>query len=311
MTANASKLSGIIPPMITPLTAQGELDVAGLERLVTHLLDGGVAGVFVLGSSGEGPWLTAAQQCQLVRETVRLVAGRVPVLAGALEPCTARTLENMHQHHEAGADLVVITSPYYFQVGPSEQIRHIETLATEAPLPVMLYNIPPTTHNPIAPDTVRAVLPLENLVGIKDSAGDWDNFTKLLQLRAARPDFVVFQGAEKLAARSLLAGADGVVPGLGNLVPALFRQIFDRAQTGQEAEALAIQARIDQLWTLHTHDYWLVCLKYAAAVLGFGSGQTCGHTAHLTDADRQQIQELVHKIAKKPEMAHQDDNEPG
>ena len=302
MNAKVNKLRGIIPPMITPLTAQGDLDLAGLERLVTHLLDGGVAGVFVLGSSGEGPWLTAMQQHQLVRETVRLVAGRVPVLVGALEPCTARALENIHQHHEAGADMVVITSPYYFQVAADEQIRHIETLTTQSPIPVILYNIPPTTHNPITADTVRAVLSLENLVGIKDSAGNWDNFSALLQLRAERPDFVVFQGAEKLAARSLLAGADGIVPGLGNLVPALFQEIQDLAQTGQQADALSIQARIDQLWTLHTYDYWLVCLKYAASVLGFGSGRTCGHTVHLTDSDRQQIQALVHNMTQNPEM---------
>ena len=302
MNAKVNKLRGIIPPMITPLTAQGDLDLAGLERLVTHLLDGGVAGVFVLGSSGEGPWLTATQQHQLVRETVRLVAGRVPVLVGALEPCTARALENIHQHHEAGADMVVITSPYYFQVGADEQSRHIATLTTQSPIPVMLYNIPPTTHNPITADTVRAVLSLENLVGIKDSAGNWDNFSTLLQLRAERPDFVVFQGAEKLAARSLLAGADGIVPGLGNLVPALFREIQDLAQTGQQADALSIQARIDQLWTLHTYDYWLVCLKYAASVLGFGSGRTCGHTTNLTDTERQQIQALVHNITQNPEM---------
>ena len=309
MTAKASKLRGIIPPMITPLTVQGELDLAGLEHLVTYLLDGGVAGVFVLGSSGEGPWLTTSQQRQLVSETARLVAGRVPVLAGALEPGTARTLENIHQHHEAGADMVVITSPYYFQVGAAEQIQHIETLVTQSPLPVMLYNIPPTTHNPIAPDTVRGVLTLENLVGIKDSAGNWNDFSALLQLREAQPDFVVFQGAEKLAARSLLAGADGIVPGLGNLAPALFRQIFDLVQAQREAEALAVQAHIDQLWTLHTHDYWLVCLKYAASVLGFGSGQTCGHTAHLTDDARQQIEALIHNIAQQPEMAQHDDNE--
>ena len=309
MAAKANNLRGIIPPMITPLTAQGDLDLPGLERLVTHLLDGGVAGVFVLGSSGEGPWLTIKQQRQLVRETVRLVAGRVPVLAGALEPGTARTLENIHQHHDAGADTVVITSPYYFQVGPAEQIQHIETLVTQSPLPVMLYNIPPTTHNPIAPDTVREVLPLENLVGIKDSAGNWKDFSALLQLREERPDFVVFQGAEKLAAGSLLAGADGIVPGLGNLVPALFRQIFDLVQARHDAEALAIQAYIDQLWTLHTYDYWLVCLKYAASVLGFGSGQTCGHSVHMAEDARQQIQALIHDIEQQPEMAQQDDNE--
>lgn len=296
MAKEFKKLSGVIPPMITPLTEGGEIDSAGLERLVNHMLDGGVSGIFALGSSGEGPWLTADQQTNVIKEMVRCVAGRVPVLAGALEPSTLRTQETINRHADAGADMVVITSPYYFPSDASVQVRHIETLVKSSPTPVMLYNIPPTTHNPIDPETVQQIMQLDNLVGIKDSAGDWDNFLKLLNYRSDRPEFVVFQGAEKLAFRSIEAGADGVVPGLGNIVPSYFVEIIKAVQSGDPADAHAIQKRIDELWTLHTHDFWLIGLKYAASLLGFGSGTAVGHTIKMDTDAQHTIASLLEKI---------------
>jgi 4-hydroxy-tetrahydrodipicolinate synthase len=296
MAQEFTKLSGVIPPMITPLTKSGEIDIAGLERLVNHMLDGSVSGIFALGSSGEGPWLTADQQTTVIKEVVRSVNGSVPVLAGALEPSTSRTQEAISRHADAGADMVVITSPYYFPSDASVQIKHIETLVKSSPIPVMLYNIPPTTHNPIAPETVKQIMQLDNLVGIKDSAGDWDNFLKLLIYRSDRPEFVVFQGAELLAARSMEAGADGIVAGLGNIVPSYFVKIIKAVQSGEPADAHAIQKRIDELWTLHTHDFWLIGLKYAASLLGFGSGTAVGHTMKMNEDAQQIIATLLEKI---------------
>lgn len=296
MTKNATRLSGVIPPMITPLTADHKIDIDGLERLVTHMLDGGVSGIFALGSSGEGPWLTSIQQTIVIREVVRCVAGRVPVLAGALEPSTSRTQEAIKRHVDAGADMVVITSPYYYSSDATVQVRHIETLVETSDIPVMLYNIPPTTHNPIVAETVQQVIQLDNLIGIKDSAGDWDNFLALLKYREQRPDFGVFQGAEKLATQSLTVGADGVVPGLGNLIPVHFVAIVKALQADKEADADAIQKQVDELWTLHTHDFWLICLKYAASLLGFGSGKTVGHTMHMNTAAQQTIAALLEKV---------------
>ncbi len=284
--------------MITPLTEAGDIDLAGLERLVNHMLSSGVSGIFVLGSSGEGPWLTFAQQKQVVEETVRLVGGRVPVLAGALEAGTQRTLEVLHQHQDAGADLIVIASPYYYNADASVQINHIKTLVKAASVPVMLYNIPSTTHNPIAPSTVREVLGLDNLVGVKDSAGNWDDFLALLRLKEDRPEFAVFQGAERLAAKSLLAGADGLVPGLGNIVPEIFQQIHAAALDDRAADAEHLQEKIERLWVLHTYDYWLVCLKYAASLMEFGSGRGCGHPNTISAADRDAIRDLINEAAQ-------------
>jgi dihydrodipicolinate synthase/N-acetylneuraminate lyase len=228
-----------------------------------------------------------------VTTTVRAVDGRVPVLAGVLEPSTNRALEAAAAAEAGGAVAVVVTSPYYFSVDPSAQLRHVETIAATTTLPLVLYNIPSMTHNPLDPETIRRLIEIETVVGIKDSAGDWAAFERILALRTIRPDFRVLQGAERQAAQSLLAGADGLVPGLGNLMPNLFAHLFTVARTDGQAEAPALQERIDALWQLHTHGFWLACLKYAASLLGFGSGETCGNDAVVAAAPQAAIRRIV------------------
>ena len=277
--------------MITPLTTTGAVDEASVERLVHYMVENGVSGLFVMGTSGEGPWLDTTQRTTLIRATVQAVAGRVPVLAGALEPSTPRTLEVIKQIQDLGADAIVIAAPYYLAADESVQREHIDTIARTATLPLVLYNIPQMTHNVISVETVRQSMKYDNIIGIKDSTGDWDHFLALLDLRQERSGFRVFQGAEKLSARSILAGADGLVPGMGNLIPATMRQITELAH--DENQIMALQDRADRLWALHTHGYWLPCLKYAASLLGFGSGRCVGRSEPLPVPDQQAILQLV------------------
>lgn len=272
---NQLTLTGVIPPMITPLTREGEVDQIATERLVAHLIEGGVDGIFVLGSSGEGPWLTAHQCKQVIESTVGSVSGRVPILAGVIEPSTGRTLEAVEVAEAAGVDAIVVTSPYYFEADGQVQYQHFKAVAAATSLPIVLYNIPSKTHNPMAPDTVQMLLELGSVVGIKDSSEDWEHFEKLLDLRKVKPGFQVLQGSEGFMAQAMLAGADGVVPGLSNLAPELYGQLVTASQAGDEATALSLQEQINALRQLLTHGFWLACLKYAASLLGFGSGATC------------------------------------
>lgn len=288
-----TRLQGVIPPMITPLTSDRQVDIPALERLVEHMIQGGVTGIFVLGTSGEGPWLPVDHKRQVIRATIESVAGRVPVLVGALEPSTARTLAAIDLAVNESPDGVVITTPYYFGVDDHALEQHIREIADHSPLPVILYNIPSMTHNPLRPDVVRAVLDHDVVVGIKDSAGDKEAFSQLLKLKDERPDFAVFQGAESLSLESLIRGADGVVPGMGNLAPNIFAGIFRAVAENNQQEAKLLQASVDQLWTLHGYAYWLVCLKYAASLLGFGSGETIGHGHLVDDHSKNAIHQLL------------------
>ncbi|MSP13547.1 MAG: dihydrodipicolinate synthase family protein [Chloroflexi bacterium] len=297
------KLSGLIPPMITPLTPEGEIDITAIGRLVGYMVSAGVDGIFVFGSSGEGPWLSARQRRQALEATVQACAGRVPVLAGILEPSAGRVLEELPLIEAAGVDAIVITSPYYFGADGAVQLEHFSTIAQATTLPIVLYNIPQTTYNLVLPATVRRLLEIDTVIGIKDSAEIWENFEALLEMRRYKPGFTVLQGAEPLAAKSLLAGGDGLIPGLGNVVPQLLKRLLASVQAGDQPAVLDLQQEINHVGTLHSQGSWLPCLKYAASLFGFGSGRACYRSETLSEAGKAAIRDLVQPyIPASPEV---------
>jgi 4-hydroxy-tetrahydrodipicolinate synthase len=283
--------AGLIPPMISPLLPNGDVDTIGLSAHVDRLISGGVDGLFVLGTSGEGPLLDLARAQQVIAQTVAAAAGRVPVLAGILEPSTPRAVEVARIAADCGADAVVATTPYYIEADDDGIRDHFLQLADRSPLPLILYNIPSKTHHVLTPDIVAEMVDHPNIVGMKDSHGDWTAFERLLALR--RPGFTLLQGAEQLCARSILAGADGLVPGLGNVVPRLFMNILRSAQTGDADAAFAYQAQADALGKLHSYGHWLACLKYATSRIGLTHPDTFASASPLSDAACAAIDALV------------------
>lgn len=286
-------LSGIIPPMLTPLTPAGEVDTEAVGRLVDYMIARGVSGLFPLGSTGEGSWLTFEQQRQLVEATLAACAGRVPVLVGVLEPSTVKTVETVKRWQGYDIDALVVTTPYYFGMDPDSTEWHFRTVAASTDFPILAYNIPPMTHNLLTPEVMHRLLDVDNIIGIKDSAGDVEAFRGFLSLHDQRPDFRVFQGNERMATESILAGADGVVPGMGNLIPQVFVSVYERAAAGDAAGAQDFQAKIDALWHLHGYGYWLSCVKYAGSLLSFGSGRCVGHVTPLSAEAKAAISELL------------------
>ena len=261
-------LSGVVPPVLSPLGASGDVDEAALAGLCEHILGGGGTGLFVLGGCGEGAWLTPAQRSAVVRAAAKASAGRAPVLAGVMLPATGPTLEAARRAKDDGADALVAGSPYYFAVGEEAQRRHIERLLEEVELPVLLYNIPPSTHHTLSPELVAGLARERRVIGIKDSAGDLDAFARFVGVKESRPDFRVLQGHEKVMARSLQLGGDGLVPGLGNVVPGVFAALIRAVRAGDDAEAERLQQQIDDVGTLHQEGHWLPALKTACATVG-------------------------------------------
>ena len=289
--------SGVCVPMITPLDDEGGVDAGAMAQLVEHLLDGGVSGLFVLGGAGEGPWLTPSQQSATIEHAVRAVAGRVPVIAGCLEPSAARCVEAVKMIESAGADALALASPYYFNADGVLQVHHFHVIAAATSLPLMLYDIPSTTHNPFALDTIRQLLAIDSLMLIKDSTGNWDRFQHVLHAREDRPDVRILQGIDALALRSIKAGADGVLTGLTNLSPELFARLVDRAQAEDVEAAEALQASIDSLCEIYRQGYWLECLKFAVSCLGISSGDLCSRPATLAPDGKDRIRQIVAKLA--------------
>ncbi len=265
-------LRGIVPPMISPLRATGAIDEKALAATVNHILDGGCSGLFVLGGCGEGAWLTREQRSAVIRAAIGAAGGRAPVLAGVMLPATGPAVEAARQAADDGADALVVGSPYYFSVDAAPQQRHVEAILAAVSLPVLLYNIPQATHNPLTPETVAQLAHDGRILGIKDSAGDFEAFQGFLAIKKGRADFRVLQGSEHFASASLLLGGDGLVPGMANFAPALFVALHRAAAVGDAAACARLQEQITDLCTLHTHGHWLPALKAACAMLGLGNG---------------------------------------
>src|ERR1035438_5764923 len=135
-------LRGIVPPLITPLRSQDELDVAGLERLIEHVISGGVHGLFILGTTGEAPSLSYRLRRELIDRTCKIVRGRIPVLAGITDTAFVESVNLARHAAAAGVQALVVSTPYYFPVGQSELAGYFDHLVAELPLPLFLYNTP-------------------------------------------------------------------------------------------------------------------------------------------------------------------------
>ncbi|HYG60080.1 MAG TPA: dihydrodipicolinate synthase family protein [Symbiobacteriaceae bacterium] len=266
------QLTGVIPPMITPLDASRKVDAGAVTRLGTRLIDQGADGLFVLGSSGEGPLLRRQERRDVVRAAAEACRGRAPLLAGALEASTGRTIEAAQDAAELGADALVLTTPYYVLNDQAMAIRHVEAVLAATDLPVMLYNIPSATGGyRFEPETVLHLAAHPRIIGLKDSSGDLAAVQQTLRL-TRHLDFAVFQGAERLCAITLTMGAHGLVPGLGNVAPALLKRLYLAARAGDLATAMHCQDQVEALWHLHAPGHWLTNLKAAVGELGYGSG---------------------------------------
>jgi dihydrodipicolinate synthase/N-acetylneuraminate lyase len=235
---------GIIPPMATPLRGRDELDIPGLERLIEHMLGGGVHGLFILGTTGEAPSLSHRLRRELIERTCRQVAGRVPILVGVTDTSIMEALELSRASADCGASALVVAAPYYYPNSQPELVEYIEHLASELPLPLFLYNMPSHTKTVFDIDTVRRAMDLPNIVGIKDSSANMIYYHQLLRLLSQRPDWSVLMGPEELLGESVLLGGHGGVCGGANLCPRLYVDLYEAAAARDVGRVLELHARV-------------------------------------------------------------------
>lgn len=260
------KFSGLIPPMITPMLGRDRLDIQGLGRLVDHLIDGGVHGLFVLGTTGEAPSLSHRLQHEMVSRSVEFAAGRVPVLVGITDTSFVESVRLAEHSATVGAQGLVLSTPYYFPAGQTELKYYVDQLVPELPLPVMLYNIPSLTKVWFEIQTIQDLTCHRSIVGLKDSSGDLEYFQQAVGLKKLRPDWSIMIGPEALLARSLLMGGDGGVSGGANLYPNLFVRLYESLCAG-DGHWEALQEQIERLQGIYDIG------KYASR---FIKGTKCG-----------------------------------
>jgi len=242
-------LRGVITPMVTPLLDRDTLDVEGLQRLIEHILAGGVHGLFILGTTGEAPSLGYRLRCELIERTCSQVADRVPVLVGITDTAFVESVRIAQLAHQAGAQAVVLAPPYYFPAGQPELLEYLEHLTRELPLPLFLYNMPSLTKMMFEPDTVRQAADLDGVVGLKDSSGNMNYFHQLQMLLKNKPDFTLLVGPEELLGESVLLGGHGGVNGGSNMFPQLYVDLYNAAVRKELENVTTLHERVMQIST--------------------------------------------------------------
>ncbi|MGW0843293.1 dihydrodipicolinate synthase family protein [Streptomyces sp. NPDC002787] len=244
-------LTGVIPPVCTPLTPDREVDVPSLVRLVDHLVTGGVDALFVLGTTSEAAYLTDARRRQVVETVAGHVAGQLPVLAGVIDMSTPRVLDHVRSVTAAGAEAVVATAPFYSRTHPVEIARHYRLLAAGSPVPVFAYDIPATVHTKLPAEVVLELAADGVIAGLKDSSGDLAGFRTVVtgaRADAALTGFTTLTGSELVIDSALALGASGAVPGLANVDPAGYVHLDRLCRAGDWDRARAEQERLCALF---------------------------------------------------------------
>jgi dihydrodipicolinate synthase/N-acetylneuraminate lyase len=240
-------LTGIIPSMITPLRDRDELDVAGLERLIEHILAGGVSGLFILGTTGEGPSLSYRLRSELIQRACKQVNHHVPVLVGITDTSFVESLNVARSAADSGADALVVAPPYYLPEAQPELQEYLEHLIPELPLPIYLYNMPALTKVHFELETVRRAMDEPRIIGLKDSSGDLNYFKSAAEIIRKRPDWSLLIGPEEKLFESLQLGGNGGVSGGANLFPKLYVKLVEAHRAGNPARAQELQRQIQRV----------------------------------------------------------------
>ncbi|MGN6507614.1 MAG: dihydrodipicolinate synthase family protein [Tepidisphaeraceae bacterium] len=248
---STSKLRGIIPPLVTPLLEDGTLDEAGLCRVVERAVEGGVHGLFVLGTTAEWASLDDATRLRVLELCATTTAGRVPLYLHVTDTRFSASLALARAGAEVGVAAIVAAAPYYLPLRQSELIGYIERFLDAQDLPIVLYNIPQFIKTSYEPETVRQLIQNPRVIGIKDSSGDLAYQREIIDLTAPRPDFSVLCGDERYMREMLAYGAHGCVGGGGNLLPRLLVSLYQSILANDAAQTEQLQHQLQRLSVLY------------------------------------------------------------
>lgn len=287
----SDRIQGVIPPMVTPLLPNRQLDVAGTERLVEHILAGGVHGIFLLGTTGEAPDLPYEVRYELVRKVCAQVNGRVPVLVGITDTVLAESLRLAKHAFGCGANALVAAPPYYFAAGQPELIDYYRDLADSLPLPLFLYNIPSQVKVMIEVKTVVSLADHGNIAGLKDSSGNIGYFNACRYALRNRRDFPVLMGPEEALGEAVLMGAAGGVAGGANLFPRLFVDIYEAAVAKDVDRVRELQERVMRISSSiygvgHHNSSFVKGVKCALSLMGICQDVLAAPREPFNAADR-------------------------
>jgi len=262
--------TGVVPPVVTPLNADFTVDYASFTRVLEHLIDGGVHGLFVLGSTSEVVFHDADTRKSILEHAIKITNGRVPVLVGTIDPTTDRVINHSRIAKSAGANAVVVTAPFYARTNQSETIDHFRYIKDAVDLPIIAYDIPVCVGLKLDRKTTVTLAKEGAIAGLKDSSGDDGNLRYVLADMQGDANFFGMTGSEIVVDSVLAMGAHGVVPGLANVDPHGYVKLWNLVQSGDFAGARTEQERLCKLFEI----VWISSARTSAGSAGVGAFKT-------------------------------------
>ena len=246
--SSATSISGILTPLMVPLSPNGDINEEELRRYIDWLIDKGVHGLYPNGSTGEFTRFSAEERRRIIKIVCDQTANRVPVLAGAAEANIRETLDACSAYHDFGARAVAIVSPFYYKLSPESVFAYFREIAINSPIDVTLYNIP-LFASPIDNETVCRLAEFDRIIGIKDSSGDLASMTRMIRsIRPHRPDFLFMTGWDAVLVPMLMAGCQGGTHATSGIVPEITRAIYDLTKKNDFDKALSLQKQLLELF---------------------------------------------------------------
>jgi 4-hydroxy-tetrahydrodipicolinate synthase len=290
---------GILPAMITPLTKDHKVNIPALRKLINFLIEGGVHGIFAIGTTGEFYALTNAEYQEILEVTVDQAEGRLPVYAGANAIGTRESIALAKIAEQAGVAALSVLTPYFITVNQNELYDHFKAIAGSTGLPVILYDNAPKTQLSIKPVTVEKLAKIPNIVGIKDSTGDLTNTADTIN-RTKGMDFHVMMGRDSLIHAALAYGASGAVAATANVAPKLVSGIYNKFMSGDIAGSLEDQYKLVPLRMAFTLGSFPTVIKESLELLGIEAGPCAAPTGPMTAEEREQLKKILKEIKLIP-----------
>jgi dihydrodipicolinate synthase/N-acetylneuraminate lyase len=246
-----NKYHGVVVPMVTPVTKEGDIDVKAVERIIDNFAKYNVSAL-LMGTTGEGNSVAVEQGVKMIEAAAKAAAGRITIYAGLAGNCVSEQMEAAKKFVAAGADVIAATLPCYYALTPEQMMKYYTDLADVLTIPLMLYNITITTHMSIPVDVIEKLSHHPNIVGLKDSEDNQERMEEILRLVADRDDFAYFCGCAANSAKALSLGADGIVPSVGNYLPKMYADLFDAGVKGDTATAEDLQQKTIEIGKINT-----------------------------------------------------------
>ena len=284
---------GMIPAVITPLTGEGKFNERAMHKLINYLIDGGVHGLFITGTTGEFYGFSVEEKREIFQVTMEVVKGRIPVYAGTNGITTRESVMLTQLAEDCGIDAVSVLTPMFISPSQQQLIEHYTTIAASTSLPVLLYNNPPKTGVNIAATTVAELAEIHNIVGIKDSSGDLTLTSEYIRLTRNREDFNVLVGRDTLIYGALCYGAAGSIAACANVAPHLCADIYNKYITGDTKGALDAQFELAPLRIAFTIGTFPAVIKEALELIGIEAGPCLPPVYPMTPEEQDKLRQVL------------------